>query len=124
MKKFTGKTALIVEDDNISSHYLNLLLQKNGFDLINADNGDQAIELFENNKIDIVLLDIQIHGLDGFEVIKSLKKKNSKIPIIVQSASEAVEIKDKCINLGCNAYLEKPVSSEELLSSIEKLLTN
>ncbi len=121
-KDFEKKTVLIVEDDILSLKFLNLLLKKNGFFVINAENGDKAIDLLNNNKIDIVILDLQIPGLGGFEVIKSFKKNNRKIPIIVQSAGEVEQFKEKCINMGCDDYLPKPINTEELIMKINKLI--
>jgi len=122
IKRFIGKKALLVEDDPISLRFLGLLLKKLGFITISANNGNQAIELFKNNKIDIVLLDIQVPGPDGFEVCRTIKNLNHSIPVIAQSANDIGEYRERCLCAGCDDYVAKPIIKEELTNTIIRLL--
>ncbi len=121
-RKFRGKTVLLVEDDPISLRFMNLLLKKYGFIIISASNGNLAVELFKKNKIDIVLLDIQVPGLDGFIVSKLIKEIDNSVPVIAQSANDVIEFKDKCIDAGCDDYIPKPICNNELTKIIERHL--
>lgn len=122
VKIFRGKRVLVVEDDPISLRFINLLLKKYGFITISASNGNIALELFKNNEVDVVLLDIQVPGLNGFELTKEIKKINSKVPVIVQSASDIHDFKERCSCAGCDDYISKPIEREELLLKLKNVL--
>jgi CheY-like chemotaxis protein len=120
--RFEGKTALIVEDDPISLKFLNLLLNKYGFVTLNAESGNEAINIFKNKDIDIVLLDIQIPELNGYEITRICKSLNKNVPIIAQSANDIIGFKEKCEDAGCDDFISKPINREELINKIQKLI--
>lgn len=119
-----GKIMLVVEDDEVNFKFIEALLTENQAKVLRANNGLQAIELFKTiTKIDIILMDIKMPQMDGFEATRQIKKINSSIPVIAQTAYASDEDKEKCFNAGCNDQVSKPIDIDELLSKINKLIT-
>lgn len=106
---------LIVEDD-ISIHSLiSEILEKEKYSVLNAYSGTEALMLLEKDKVDLVLLDLMLPGLNGEEVLKKI----SNIPIIVISAKTALDDKVNCLLNGANDYIVKPFDKKELLARIK-----
>lgn len=80
-----NKAILIVEDEKPMAKTLNLKLQRSGFDTVVVHDGKSALDALANNKIDVILLDLIIPQMDGFAVLKELKKRKNRIPVIVIS---------------------------------------
>jgi len=117
-------TVLITEDDEISYKYIELVLsRKTNINIIWAVNGKQAVEycrLYEH--IDIVLMDIQLPDIDGYEAARQIKSFRSNLPIIIQSANAFNDEWEKCVETGCDAYVSKPIDLPVLFSKIDNLL--
>ncbi len=117
---WSQKVVLIVEDDPSSQLLLNAILSKTGVKIIVVDNGNAAIQVFKDaEKVDLVLMDIKLKGLNGLETTKLIKNINPNIPIIAQTACAISGDMEKCIEAGCSAYLTKPISSSKLLETID-----
>jgi PAS domain S-box-containing protein len=113
-------TILIVEDEYLNFLYLEALFEEYQCDIIHAKNGQEAVEIANNNKsIDIILMDIKMPVMNGFQATEEIRKTNKSIPIIAQTAYAMAEDRQKAIDFGCNDYLAKPIS-EEMLSEIIK----
>jgi signal transduction histidine kinase/CheY-like chemotaxis protein len=118
-----GKRALIVEDDEMSFVYLKEVLKATQIDILHARNGRQAIELFEANPdISLVLMDIKLPEMDGYEATKQIKQIRPSIPIIAQTAYAMADDQQKIINVGCDDYISKPINRRKLLQAIESLM--
>jgi PAS domain S-box-containing protein len=116
---FTGKQILIVEDNPVSSFFLQETLSATGAKLYLAADGRSAIEVFKkNDDIDLVLLDIQLPEISGYQVAREMKQIREFVPIIAQTAYASLEDKKKCLLAGCTDYLRKPVDSQDLLAKI------
>ncbi|WP_027624855.1 response regulator [Clostridium lundense] len=116
-------TVLIVEDNEISKQIAISFLSKKGYKVICAGDGRVALEILENNEIDIILMDLEMPVLDGYETIKIIRKRNFNnkyIPIIVMTAYLENKHKEMCLSMGVEDYISKPFSSIELCSKIEK----
>ena len=117
-------TVLVTEDDEISYKYMELVLsRKTNINIIWAVNGSQAVEycrIYEY--IDIVLMDIQLPDIDGYEAARQIKSFRPNLPIIIQSASTFYDECEKCIETGCDAYVSKPIDLSVLFSKINNLL--
>ena len=119
------KTILIVEDDVPSYEYLKEILSSKGCNVIHAGNGKEALMKFRELKsIDLILLDIQLPGTNGYEIAESIRKTNTDIPIIAQTAHAMPEDRKKCMDAGCNNYITKPILSDKLLSTLKEYLAN
>ncbi|MBI2093292.1 MAG: response regulator transcription factor [Candidatus Omnitrophica bacterium] len=119
------KHILLVEDEPAVVKMTKLRLEHEGFDVEVALDGEAALALVKPTT-DLILLDIRLPKLDGFEVCKRLKAKpdTAKIPIIVftASASQWQELTDRCIELGVMDLLKKPFHSKELVEKIRRIL--
>lgn len=116
-----GVRVLLADDDNRNVFALTQLLEQNGMEVIAAKNGVDAVKRFEENDVDIVLMDIMMPKMDGYEAIKQIRelKKGMNVPIIALTAKAMSDDKDKCISAGANDYLTKPVDIGRLLSMIK-----
>lgn len=119
--KLKEKTILAVEDDEVSLELLKVILDKSGFNIIGAANGKEAIEICkENANIDLVLMDINMPVMDGYEATKALKKLKPNLPIIAQTAYAIAGDREKIIEAGCDDYISKPIKKKDLLEIVRK----
>lgn len=115
-----GRKILIVEDDLSSRLYLNKILEKTGVELLNAVDGQEALDIALNNPdIDIILMDIQLPVMDGYISTKKIREFRENIIIIAQTAYGLIGDKEKILNSGFNDYIIKPIYSEVLLEMIK-----
>jgi CheY-like chemotaxis protein len=114
-----NKLILIVEDDILSSKYLEAILEETGVRTMIVQNGNDAMEIIKENPIDLVLMDIQLPGISGNETTIKIKEYNNQIPVIAQTAHAMKEDLKKSMNAGCDDYVTKPINSEVLLKKIE-----
>lgn len=110
---------LVVEDDPKIGSFLKKGLTEEFFSVDLSVNGDEAFYLATVNNYDLIILDIMIHGSDGYEVCKKLRNYKIKTPIIMLSAKSAIEEKVMFLNLGANDYITKPFSFDELLARVK-----
>ena len=109
------KTILIVEDNIDIHNYIKEVLEKEKYKVLDSYSGTEALMVLEKEKVDLILLDLMLPGLNGEEIIKKVKD----IPIIVLSAKISPEDKVNALLSGANDYLTKPFSTEELLARIQ-----
>ncbi|MDQ1771418.1 response regulator [Labilibaculum sp. A4] len=114
-RNWSSKTILIAEDVESNFLFLEEVIRKTGAEVLWAKNGEDAIEMFNCNKVDLILMDIQMPLMNGFEATKIIKKQNPKIPIISQTAYAMSEDRVKSLNAGCDDYIAKPIPSQKLL---------
>jgi DNA-binding response OmpR family regulator len=112
---------LIVDDDTNISNLISLYLKKECFDTLCADDGESALGQFESYKPDLILLDLMLPGIDGYEVCREIRKK-SQLPIIMLSAKGEVFDKVLGLELGADDYMEKPFDSKELVARVKAVL--
>ncbi|MCG8352992.1 MAG: response regulator [Chloroflexales bacterium] len=116
---------LVVDDDPHVRPLLARLLEKHGFHVASAANGVEALEFVRRKQPDLILLDIKMPDIDGFEVLRRLKHMNHihPIPVVILTANDLGEItRTRALRLGAFVYLEKPIASEHLISTIEQVL--
>jgi signal transduction histidine kinase/CheY-like chemotaxis protein len=112
---------LIAEDDEVSADFLKLILGKYAKDIILVRNGLDAVETCrKNTDIDLVLMDIKMSGMNGYEAMQEIRKFNKEVIFIVQTAYALVSERRKAISAGCNDYISKPVSRDGLLLLLHK----
>jgi CheY-like chemotaxis protein len=113
---FKGKTILIVEDDLISYQFIEALLRNTEAKLIHAKNGEDAIDIVTMvNSIDLVVMDMRLPFIDGYEATARIKKKNPNLIVIAQTANVMSDDKSKCFAVGCDDYLPKPIDPDDFL---------
>ena len=111
---------LVVEDEAPIRDLISINLQLVGYEVFTAEDGIMAEKFLENQKVDLVLLDVMIPGIDGFSLIEKIKKHN--IPVIFVTAKESVLDRVKGLRLGAEDYIIKPFETIELLARIEVVL--
>jgi two-component system alkaline phosphatase synthesis response regulator PhoP len=121
-----SKKILIVEDDPSFSRAINHIIQKEGYDVITADNGLSGLRMAQGDKPDLLILDVMLPGLDGFEICNRLRRDppTAILPIIMLSAKGQETDKIMGLKVGANEYLTKPVDRALLLEKITSLLGN
>jgi DNA-binding response OmpR family regulator len=119
-----SKKILIVEDDPSFSRAINHIIQKEGYDVITASNGLTGLRMAKDDKPDLLILDVMLPGLDGFEICSRLRNEpqTAKLPIIMLSAKGQDADKTTGLKVGANEYLTKPVNRELLLEKMTSLL--
>ncbi|WP_293750283.1 response regulator transcription factor [uncultured Paraglaciecola sp.] len=113
---------LIVEDDSRLLTQLDVLLQKNGYSVDLADDGEKALFLLQEHTYDLAVIDIGLPVVDGFEVIQKARKNNVICPIIILTARDRWQEKVEGLDAGADDYLTKPFHNEELLARINALI--
>jgi DNA-binding response OmpR family regulator len=109
---------MIVEDDAGILHSLSRYLQGSGFEVVLCDNGQNAESLFSATHPDLILLDINLPGINGKELVEIFQKRNAKIPILMLTARVSEEDIVECFEKGARDYIKKPFSSRELVARI------
>ncbi len=115
MDKFS---ILLVDDEERIINFLRAKLKLSGYDILIATNGAEALEQFKTHQPDLVILDLVMPKMDGFDVLKELRTFSS-VPVIILSAKRADVDKIKGLHLGADDYLPKPFNPDELLARIE-----
>jgi DNA-binding response OmpR family regulator len=115
------KRILYVEDDETLA-FLTVDNLEQHYEVIHSNNGTDALELFCNSSFDLCVFDIMLPGMDGFEIVEAIRKRNNEIPIIFLSAKTLKEDRIRGLKLGADDYLIKPYSIEELILKIEIFL--
>lgn len=119
---------LVVENDESSSQMLKILLymKNNNINFIPAVNGQQAVEIYKNNKIDIIITDIHMEIMDGISMINQIRsieaKTNKHIPIVAMTAYATPGDKDRCLSAGADYYIQKPIFKSDLYDIIDKVV--
>jgi len=120
---FTGKTVLIAEDDNSNYEYLQFILMRLKLKTLWAKNGLDAIELSRSKpEIDLVLMDIKMPDMSGYEAAKQIKETRPGLPVIAHTAYALFGDKEKSLEAGCDDHITKPVQKEVLIKVLKKYL--
>lgn len=119
-----SKTVLIVEDNELNMKLLNDLLQANGYDTLQANDGLEAMELTRNHRPDLILMDIQLPTISGLDVVKRLKSDEdvADIPVIAVTAFAMRGDEEKFRDGGCDGYIAKPISVPAFLETVAAFL--
>jgi two-component system cell cycle response regulator DivK len=121
------KTKILVIEDNEQNLYLvTFILEKHGYEVIQARNGEEGIEIAKKKSPDLILLDIQLPVMDGYTVARELKMNMIKkdVPIIAITSYAMTGDREKAIEAGCTGYITKPINPDTFISSIEQYLSD
>ncbi|WP_321279030.1 cache domain-containing protein [Marinifilum fragile] len=121
-KDLTGKKILIVDDYNVNITLIKQMLQSTGVSMSSTDNGRTAIEECGSSHFDLVLLDLQMPDLNGYDTLKLIKKNNPEIKIVAQTAYALANEKEQIMNSGFDGYIAKPIIKKNLLSLINEMI--
>jgi signal transduction histidine kinase/DNA-binding response OmpR family regulator len=121
--QISGKV-LVAEDNPSNQMLVELVLKKMGMESKVAQDGKIAVEMLENEEFDIILMDMQMPNMNGYEATRQLRKKGCKLPIIALTAHAMTGDEQKCLDAGCDAYLSKPIKQKLLHETMAKLMNN
>lgn len=119
---WNAKTILVAEDTDSNYFFIEAFLERTKVNLLWAKDGIEAIEMFKNNNINLILMDIMMPEKDGYDTTREIKKINSSIPIIAQTALALPDDEEKCYDAGCDYVLIKPINSDDLIATIKKFI--
>lgn len=119
-----SKKILIVEDDQHIRKLFNILVRREGVDIDEAVEGNEALEKLHANRYDLVILDIMMPNVDGFSILKDMRERpeTAQVPVIVVTAKTEDKDLMKGYSLGANYYITKPFEPQDLIHSIELIL--
>lgn len=115
---------LVVDDSEIVRNFHSYILKVMGYEVVTAENGAVALEKFLVDKYDLLITDINMPKMDGYEFIKGVRESGCQIPIVVISTEDEYKDRMKGLKAGANIYMVKPTEPEKLVSTIKKLLVN
>lgn len=113
---------LVVDDDKNTRKYLKAVLEAENYIVYTACNGEEALQLMDGEYIDLVVLDIMMPQMDGYEFTKTLRKVNNDLPILMVSAKQLPADRHKGFLVGTDDYMTKPIDEKEMLLRIKALL--
>lgn len=113
---------LVAEDDEKLNKIISTTFKDNGFNIVSADNGKNALEKFENEKFDMILTDIMMPIMDGFELTKNVRIFDKNIPILFMTAKDDLSSKEKGFEIGIDDYIVKPFDVRELILRVNAIL--
>lgn len=116
---------VLVAEDTVSNQLLmKILLNKLGLHVTTVENGRLAVEEVMRQSFDMIFMDIQMPGMDGYEATRLIREKGITIPIIAVTANASIEEKDNCLQAGCDDYVPKPICNEVLIQAIRKHMSS
>jgi DNA-binding response OmpR family regulator len=113
---------LVVDDDKNTRMFLSAVLENAGYTVYTANDGIEALSLMDKLHIDLVVLDIMMPRMDGYEFTRTLRENDNNLPILMVSAKQLPEDKHKGFSVGTDDYITKPIDDEEMLDRIKALL--
>lgn len=119
----SGKTIIIAEDDYNSFVYLKILLEGKNANILHAENGMVLLEMVQKNLPDLILLDISMPEMTGFEFLEEMRSRGIKTNVIAQTANAMPYEKEKCLMAGCNGYISKPFTKAKLFNEIDRIMS-
>ncbi len=123
--KWENRVVLITEDEEVNFYYLKTIFKKTEAKIIRAKNGKEAVDLIKDfhGDIDLVLMDLNMPVMDGYEAMKIIKSQHPEIPIIAQTAYTLSEDRNKCMKAGFNDYISKPINRVALFRLVSENLS-
>ena len=115
---------LIIEDNPQNRYLATFLLERRGHTVVQAETGPEGLQLAASDVPDLILLDIQLPGMDGYDVARQLKGdlRLSRIPIVAVTSYAMVGDRERCLEAGASGYIEKPINPESFVDEVERFL--
>jgi DNA-binding response OmpR family regulator len=117
-----NSTILVIEDNGRLRKFVASSLIKAGYRVLQADSGKSAFDILKTEYLDLVLLDLRLGDMDGLEILRTIRRQDETLPIIIVSSIDDQDIKVGGFDLGCDDYITKPFYVEELLGRVKRLL--
>jgi CheY-like chemotaxis protein/two-component sensor histidine kinase len=120
---WTGKTLLLVEDEEVNYLYINELLSYTGINLLHVITAEEAIKICKSSQhLDLILMDMRLPGINGFDATRLIKRIRKNVPIIAQTAYAMENERKHCLEAGCDHYMTKPFDQEILFTVLDSYL--
>jgi CheY-like chemotaxis protein len=118
------KRVLVVEDNKTNRYMITFLLEKNGYTVIEATDGETGVDLAVKENPDLIIMDIQLPDINGLEATRRIRasEADGNIPIIALTSYAMASDKEKALEAGCTGYIEKPIKPATFMEQIEKYL--
>ena len=113
---------LIVDDEEVLRDVLDAVLRREGFDVVSASSGEEALSLLDGEEIDLVILDIMLPGISGIDTLRSMRISNPHLPVIVITAFSSIDGAIEAMKYGAYHYIPKPFKNEEVIITVNKAL--
>jgi two-component system, cell cycle response regulator DivK len=125
-EKVAGKNILLVEDNPVNRRLAVFLLRSQGYEVTEAATGPEAFQILEKQRPDLIVMDIQLPGMDGLEVTKKLKEQpaTTDIPVVAVTSYAMKGDREKALAAGCAGYVTKPIDKNTFLREVAAHLTN
>lgn len=119
-----SRRILVIEDNEQNLYLVNFILKKNGYEVIEARNGEEGIRLAIREKPDLILMDIQLPDMDGMEATRRIRKSEAdgRVPIVAITSYAMTGDRERALAAGCTGYIEKPIDPETFMGEVEKFL--
>jgi PAS domain S-box-containing protein len=119
---WSSKSILVAEDTESNYFFIEAFLERTKVNLLWAKNGIEAIKMFEENSVNLILMDIMMPEKDGYDTTREIKILNPNVPIIAQTALALPDDEEKCYAAGCDYVLIKPINSDDLIATIKRFI--
>lgn len=118
------KRVLVIEDNDKNLYLIRYIFEYNGFEVLEAKTGIEGVEKAIQERPDIIIMDIQLPDINGYEATMRIRKSkaNGDIPIIALTSYAMTGDREKALEAGCTGYIEKPINPETIISEINKFL--
>jgi two-component system cell cycle response regulator DivK len=118
------KLALVIEDNNDNLRLISYALKRGGYEVISAETGEAGVDLAHQQKPTFVIVDINLPGIDGFEVTRRIRRSEicRTVPIIAITSHAMIGDREKIIASGCNLYFEKPIDPLTIVDKIQEII--
>jgi DNA-binding response OmpR family regulator len=113
---------LLVEDNNVALRMVEFILARAGYNTLGVGRGDDALDLIKTHVVDLAIVDLELPDISGVELVKALLRQEAALPVMILTADSTNGTQELALAAGVKMFLNKPVSSNELLAAIEKLL--
>ncbi|HSI07843.1 MAG: response regulator [Rariglobus sp.] len=119
-----SRNVLLIEDNEQNRYLATFLLEKHGYSVVAAFDGPRGVELAQSLAPDLILLDIQLPGMDGYAVARALRQIEAlqATPIVAVTSYAMVGDREKSLESGCNGYIEKPINPDTFVAEIERFI--
>src|SRR6202040_710933 len=121
-RKGTGMRVLLIEDDSATAQSIELMLKSESFNVYTTDLGEEGVDLGKLYDYDIILLDLNLPDMSGFEVLRSLRVSKVKTPILILTGQAGIEDKVRGLGFGADDYMTKPFHKDELVARINAIV--
>src|SRR3978361_2377546 len=111
---------LIVDDEEVLRDVLEVVLRREGFDVVLASSGEEALNLLDGEEVDLVILDIMLPGISGIDTLRSIRISTPSLPVIVITAFSSIEGAIEAMKHGAYHYIPKPFKNEEVVFTVNK----